>query len=247
MIFVLSKNYYKSNPCLNEMGASWLTAKKSDILLLPGFGFSDFKKQDGCLNSDIQAGSIDSDDEYLKAWLSNLRDDIVNELKIERPNDLDWEYYRDLFIRKMKEIIPNKTDSAHYKTEYSDEYGFDDEINYSPVVGMDEVERIPVDSALLLVYAAEDNGQIIRIQTLDSLIQVSAAGKQFMEKISPRESARWVEALDRLVKWGWVRPTGNKNEIFVLTDTGYNKADWLKDRMGINTEREPLEELKDFE
>lgn len=117
----------------------------------------------------------------------------------------------------------------------------------TPVVGQDDVGNIPVDSAFLLVYAAEGNGQIIKIQTLGSPVQVSAAGKQFMADNSQRESARWVEALDRLVKWGWVKPIGYKGEIFELTGTGYKKADWLKKGMEIDTSKEPLEELQEFD
>ena len=117
----------------------------------------------------------------------------------------------------------------------------------TPVVGQDDVGNIPVDSAFLLVYAAEGNGQIIKIQTLGSPVQVSAAGKQFMSDNSQRESARWVEALDRLVKWGWVKPIGYKGEIFELTGTGYKKADWLKKGMEIDTSKEPLEELQEFD
>ena len=114
-------------------------------------------------------------------------------------------------------------------------------------VGQNDVGYIPVDSAFLLVYAADGNGQIIKLQTLGSPVQVSASGKQFMADYSKRESARWVEALDRLVEWGWVRAVGYKGEIFELTGTGYNKADWLKEGMGIDTTKDPLDELKEFE
>jgi len=31
-----------------------------------------------------------------------------------------------------------------------------------------------------------------------------------------------------------------------LTGTGYKKADWLKEGMGIDTSKEPLDELKEF-
>ena len=36
-------------------------------------------------------------------------------------------------------------------------------------------------------------------------------------------------------------------ELFELTGTGYSKADWLKDNMGIDTSKEPCDELKEFE
>ena len=115
-----------------------------------------------------------------------------------------------------------------------------------PVVGKDDVGNIPADSAFLLVYAADGNGQILKIQTLDSPTQVSAAGKQFMADNSQRESARWVEALDRLVSWGWVKPVGYKGQIYELTGTGYNKAEWLKEGMGIDTSKDPIDELQEF-
>ena len=116
-----------------------------------------------------------------------------------------------------------------------------------PTVGQDDVGRIPVEPAFLLVYAAEGNGQIFRLATLGSAVQVSTDGKQFMADNSQRESARWQEALDLLITWGWVKPVGRKGEVYEVTGTGYTKADWLKDDMCIDISKEPLEELKQFE
>lgn len=116
-----------------------------------------------------------------------------------------------------------------------------------PVVGQDDIGSIPVDSAFLLVYAADGDGQIIKTQTLSSPPQIFASGKQFMADNSKREAARWVEALDRLIVWGWVKAVGYKGEIFELTGTGYSRADWLKDCMRIDTSKNPLDELKEFE
>ncbi len=116
----------------------------------------------------------------------------------------------------------------------------------TPVVGKDDVGSIPVDSAFLLVYAADGDGQIMKVQALGSPVQVSASGKRFMADNSQRESARWVEALDRLISWGWVKPVGYKGQIFELTGTGYTKAEWLKESMVIDTSKEPLEELQQF-
>lgn len=112
--------------------------------------------------------------------------------------------------------------------------------------GKDDVRSIPVDSALLLVYAADGDGQIMKVQTLGSPVKVLVSGKTFMVDNSQRESARWVEALDRLISWGWVKPVGYKGQIFELTGTGYTKADWLKEGMEIDTSKEPLEELQQF-
>lgn len=116
-----------------------------------------------------------------------------------------------------------------------------------PVVGQNHVGNIPVEPAFLLVYAADGNGQIIKTRTLGSPTQIVASGKQFMADNSKRESARWLEALDQLIEWGWVKAVGHKGEVFELTGTGYNKADMLKDCMRIDTSKDPLDELKGFE
>ena len=118
---------------------------------------------------------------------------------------------------------------------------------YKPVVCQNDVGNIPVEPAFLLVYAADGDGQIIKTTTLSSPTQIFTSGKQFMADDSKRESARWVEALDRLIEWGWVKAVGYKGEIFELTGTGYSKADWLKDCMEIDTSKDPLDELKKFE
>ena len=123
----------------------------------------------------------------------------------------------------------------------------DGEKTEKPVVGINDVGNIPVDSAFLLIYAAEGDGRIMKIRTLSSPAQVTTSGKQFMANDSPRESAKWVEALDRLINWGWVKPIGYKGQIFELTGTGYSKAEWLKEAMHINTNNEPLVEIKEFE
>lgn len=117
----------------------------------------------------------------------------------------------------------------------------------SPVAPREDVGNIPIEPAFLLVYAANGDGRIIKIQTLESPTQIMTSGKTFMSDMSQRESARWVEALDKLISWGWVKPVGYKGEIFELTGTGYNKADWLKANMEINTDNDPLDELKEFE
>lgn len=104
MIFVLSENYYASIPCLNEMGAAWLVAKRSDVLLLPKFSFSAWNEKGGCLSSNIQAGSIDTDGNKLKAWLNELKNVIIDEFGLSQLNELEWEKYRDEFIDKMKAV-----------------------------------------------------------------------------------------------------------------------------------------------
>ena len=140
------------------------------------------------------------------------------------------------------EEIPTVTDE-----DINQMFRFENSEENKSVVGQYDVGNIPVESAFLLVYAADGDGQIMKIQTLGSPTQVFTSGKQFMADNSKRESARWIEALDQLIEWGWVKAVGYKGEIFELTGTGYNKADWLKEGMEIDTSKDPLDEIKEFE
>ncbi len=161
---------------------------------------------------------------------------IVNE-EIRNKSDVDWDEIPTATTEDINKLFQVNNETLTVRNSDRDK----------TVVGQDDVGNIPVDSAFLLVYAADGDGQIIKINTLSSPTQIFTSGKQFMADNSKRESARWIEALDRLIEWRWVKPVGHKGEIFELTGTGYNKADWLKDCMGIDTSKEPLDELKDFE
>ena len=158
-------------------------------------------------------------------------------------DDAGWVRYQDV----INEEVEGRNKVNVELLEHQQKINVGNSKEVKSVIGQDDVGNIPVESAFLLVYAADGDGQIIKVKTLSSPTQIFTSDKQFMANNSKRESARWVEALDRLIEWGWVKAVGCKREIFELTGTGYNKADWLKDGMGIDTSKVPLEELKEFE
>lgn len=158
-------------------------------------------------------------------------------------DDAGWIRYQDV----INEEVEGRNKVNVELLEHQQKINVGNSKEVKSVIGQDDVGNIPVESAFLLVYAADGDGQIIKVKTLSSPTQIFTSDKQFMANNSKRESARWVEALDRLIEWGWVKAVGYKREIFELTGTGYNKADWLKDGMGIDTSKVPLEELKEFE
>lgn len=239
VVYALSNTYYSSHACLNEMGAVWAMKHKWTAILLPGF---DFREIDGCIDSTQVSIKLDDHDrDTLRFRLGELKDNLIAEFGLRKINDYLWEKKRNEFLEAVATVTEKRAEEDR-KGEETEEK----EMAYVPIVGIDDVGNIPIDSAFLLVYAAEGNGQIMKSQTLGSSIQVSADGKQFMVDDSKRESARWVEALDRLIEWRWVKPVGHKGQIFELTGTGYAKAKWLKDGMGIDTSKEPLDELQQF-
>ena len=219
------------------MGATWAMKHKWTGVLLPGF---QFYQLDGCIDkTQIAIKLDDSDNRTLKYRLSEFKDDLIKEFNLRPMSEATWERQRDDFLDRISTITEARTRDCK-DTGEADQ-------RHVATVGQDDVGSIPVEPAFLLVYAAEGNGQILRIATLGSAVQVSAGGKQFMADNSQRESARWQEALDMLFMWGWVKSVGRKGEVYEVTGTGYTKAGWLKDGMCIDTSKEPLEELKQFE
>ena len=109
------------------------------------------------------------------------------------------------------------------------------------------INDTPLDSVILLVYAAVGDGRIMKIHTLDSSTVVSPGTKEVMVDFSPRESARWVEALQRLIDFGWVKAADYKGEMYDVTKTGYDIADRLKSELKIDSDKNPLDELKRLE
>lgn len=238
VLFALSQNYYESPACLNEMGAAWITKPNVTLLLLPGFDFKDIK---GCVNSREIGISMDSSVDELKNQLNGFKEILVKEHNLQTIPSIRWENHRNKFINTVREISERKKKEAEESAVEKSEDNL-------PVVGQDDVGSIPVEPAFLLVYAAAGDGRIMRISDINGAPPIiSITGRKIMADFSRRESARWQEALDQLILWGWVKQCDNSNEMYELTGTGYRKADMLKEGMGIDTTKEPLEEIKAFD
>lgn len=236
VVFALSNNYYNSPASLNEMGAAWVTKATDTLMLLPGFDFSGIK---GCVDPTEVGMKLDGDEEELKHRLNEFKDTLIAEHGLSNMTSARWERIRNRFIESVQEIR-NATTTEEAKSI--------DGVEYQPLSTADAPipSNIPVESALLLVYAACANGQIVRVQTMGTPPLISTAGKEFMKDRSHRESARWQGALDNLVTWRWVKCVGKKGDVFELTDLGYNMADMLKENMDINTDENPQDELQKY-
>ena len=191
------------------------------------------------INEEIDGRNKENDEfkEYKNKNLEDMKEMLSqfgSRLTDLENNQLTFEKIPTVTEEDIEKLFQNENDMSIIRNKEVDK----------PIVGQDNVGYIPPDSALLLVYAADGDGRIIKIRTTSSPTQIFTSGKQFMADNSKRESARWVEALDRLIEWKWVKPVGYKGEIFELTGTGYDKADWLKESMRIDTSKNPLDELK---
>lgn len=102
VIFVHSKNYYKSAVCLNEMGAAWVLRNAYTSFLLPHFGFAEMT---GVVDSKSIAIKLDNDEKEVKDKLNQLYNTIIAEFGLTKKADIIWEEKRDRFIKEVKEIV----------------------------------------------------------------------------------------------------------------------------------------------
>lgn len=236
VIFVLSSNYYNSPASLNEMGAAWVTKATDTLILLPGFNFSDIK---GCIDPTQIGIKIDGDEEELKHRLNELKDVLLKEHSLPQIVATRWERKRDAFIKDMKGIDSQGQSSTSVKP-YGQYEPFDTSNAKMP-------DHVPVEAAFLVVYAAASNGQIIKTDNMSTGTSIDAGDWEFTTNQTHREIARWKGALESLAAWHWIKSVDRKGNVFELTDLGYKGADMLKEGMEIDTEREPISQLKEFE
>ncbi|MFC9419611.1 toll/interleukin-1 receptor domain-containing protein [Bacillus mobilis] len=109
VLFVLSDNYYQSAPCLNEMGAAWITSKKCSSILTPNF---DFKKIEGAIDpTQISFKMNDSN------GLDKFRDYIIGSLELEDPGYRTWQGNRDDYLNTLEKLLDKETSNLNVTIE----------------------------------------------------------------------------------------------------------------------------------
>ena len=103
VLFMLSKNYYDSPACLNEMGAAWVLKKEYRSILLPGFKFEDIK---GAINPN--ALPISLEDSEIRKKLKNIKEQFEKIFELEKISGNQWGNIRDRFIEKIDKIKERK-------------------------------------------------------------------------------------------------------------------------------------------
>jgi hypothetical protein len=104
-----------------------------------------------------------------------------------------------------------------------------------PTVGeeIDSAASVPATPRLsdeakhMLVAAAEGGGDVLRIPMLAGLM-IQAGGQPIGNMGERRDEARWDAAIRELVDLGLLEARGYKNEMFIVTHSGYAAADILK-------------------
>ena len=97
VLLVISKEFLKSQFCLNEVGASWALSLPLYPLLVPPLDYGDVR---GVL-AGVQAAKIDD-----KEKLNDLRDDLIEKLRLTPLRTSQWERKRDKFLVKLASLLP---------------------------------------------------------------------------------------------------------------------------------------------
>lgn len=96
VLFVLSHNYYQSAPCLNEMGAAWISSKNYNSILTPNF---DFRHISGAI--DPSKISFYMNEEH---GLNTFKDKIVELFELKDVDYKIWGEDRKKFIESVNKI-----------------------------------------------------------------------------------------------------------------------------------------------
>ncbi|WP_074626421.1 toll/interleukin-1 receptor domain-containing protein [Bacillus cereus] len=109
VLFVLSDNYYQSAPCLNEMGAAWITSKKSTTVLTPNF---DFKQIAGAIDpTKISFKMNDS------VGLDKFRDSIIQTLELADTDYKIWQGDKKDYLSKINELADSEASTLNTNIE----------------------------------------------------------------------------------------------------------------------------------
>lgn len=98
VIFLLSKDYYQSAACLNEMGAAWVLKANYATIIAPGFTIPEIK---GAINPNKMAVVLE-DQKRVRGKLNQLKDRLIEFFGLpETEDDTVWEDDRNKFITKI--------------------------------------------------------------------------------------------------------------------------------------------------
>lgn len=191
VIFIHSDNYYKSTISLNEMGAAWALKSAVTSILLPGF---DFENMTGVVNDRFIAIKLDGKQLELQDKLNQLYDKIAGEFGLTKKADIIWQQKRDSFIWELQQLTNQVPKRIALSTEAY---------------------------KLLQVAAADSTGNILKISDTSTGFSIQGGSTLMNENDSQRESAKWIAALEELIKAGYAVQDDGKGEVYRITDAGY--------------------------
>lgn len=110
VIFMISREFYNSNVCLAEMGATWVMNEKYIPIILPPLGYSDIKGVVDPMQNSIMMLDADIDTK-----LDKLKDTLEKFISIEKKIELsEWTRKKKTFIEDMEKYALNISKIDNY-------------------------------------------------------------------------------------------------------------------------------------
>jgi hypothetical protein len=158
----------------------------------------------------VEMDSVDTEQyEKLKVFRESCKARGVYEV-YESLSDFKDKFYRQLQL-KMNNDDNFKSSSG--------------EIQMNILDTLSPVQTLSKDAEVLLKEASlSSNGRIMKFQFIGGF-GIQTNGKKFNEDNSPRERAKWDDAINELLQGGLVESRGYKGEIYEITSKGFEVAD----------------------
>jgi hypothetical protein len=212
VLFVLSENFYASEICLCEMGATWVLTKEHIPVLIPPFDFADMK------------GAIPPTTNGLKvndaSKLTELKEKIESVFSLENKRSQSvWQGKLEKIVARIDEAIEN---GQAEKKEGKDEISDDATVQ----TGKSKSAELSPKAKVLLREAAKNRGQIILLCPGRSK-EIQINGTSMISDATPRSIAAWVEGFEELQRCEYIDGSERKGGIFNVTKKGYDAADEL--------------------
>lgn len=140
------------------------------------------------------------------------------------------EFYNDLltFKQKIKDHITLQLQNNEYIHNLLDNSSFENEAPSSNKHSIEPTEEM----VQILLNAGKNNDDIQFIRTMGGVL--FNVGNLNMHLTEGRELAKWQHSIENLVSYGLLKDRGYKNELFYLTNDGWNAFDQLNTQLEEN-------------
>jgi len=161
----------------------------------------------------------DSVDENQYRALRQFREECKQRGLVETFSSI--EEFREKFARQLTQTILREFKNAAPLTEEGDIFGLAQQDNIPP---------LSAEAQELLLECSQDSGGIVMVIPTLAGLMVQTNGKTLAQMGNPRSEAIWKAAVEELVAQGLLEPRSHKDEVFGITNTGYEVADRLRRR-----------------
>ena len=115
----------------------------------------------------------------------------------------------------------------------------------TPIVSS-ERSKLSLFACVMALFAAESNdGRIIVLPSLSGTSYI-AGGRSLERNQTPRELARWDDAVSQLLGRGYIKLVGKNDQIYSLTADGFNLIDLFKEQYDVDPSQSSAEILARF-